>query len=98
MPAEFVMWLMSARTHSRVLPDFAGYAGNRPEWMKDAACRSRRQSMWFPQGKTGLEAKAICARCPVRDECLRYALEDPDSLMAAVAATSAAVTPGAVHV
>jgi [acyl-carrier-protein] S-malonyltransferase len=27
-----------------------------------------------------------------------YALEDPDSLMAAVAATSAPVTPGAVHV
>lgn len=44
-------------------------------WMQRAACRGVRPELWFPTGREDpTEAKAVCARCPVRDECLEYAL------------------------
>lgn len=45
--------------------------------MKKGACyRSTRSvDLWFPGlGQSGSEAKAICAVCPVKRECLEYAL------------------------
>lgn len=53
-------------------------------WQLRAACRGEDSSYFFAPGyfekrheKLGREvvAKAICARCPVRAECLDYALE-----------------------
>lgn len=47
----------------------------RPLWEKDAACRDSDPNMFFPErGSSTREAKAVCAICPVRDECLDYAL------------------------
>ena len=47
------------------------------EWMEDAACLGVDPDLWFPsRGSTGTRAKAICAGCPVRVECLDYALEN----------------------
>ena len=52
-------------------------------WRDRAACRGEDSSLFFapsyfekPFEKEGreAEAKAICARCPVRDPCLEYAL------------------------
>jgi WhiB family redox-sensing transcriptional regulator len=47
-----------------------------PEWQKRAACRSTRNpEKWFPDRGGDVEpAKAVCRRCPVRNECRRFAL------------------------
>ena len=50
-------------------------------WRESAACRSLDTDLFFPIGKTGLavaeiqQAKAVCARCPVRRSCLTFALD-----------------------
>ncbi len=44
-------------------------------WMEKAACKGVGPELWFPLGKADTtEAKAVCADCPVREECLEYAL------------------------
>jgi len=61
----------------------AGLPDDWPGWQFDAACRSEDTALFFAPGyfekrrqKDAREAKAkaICARCPVRDPCLDYAL------------------------
>jgi WhiB family redox-sensing transcriptional regulator len=61
------------------------------EWMRRAQCARKRRDgrpvydaeLWQPIGTTGSsvpqieEAKALCGLCPVRSECLEYALEMP---------------------
>lgn len=50
------------------------------EWRQHAACRDTNPDLFFPVGTTGpaieqiAAAKAICAECPAREECLEYAL------------------------
>ena len=45
-------------------------------WMKDAVCRQTDPELWFPEvGGSAAIAKQICQRCPVRSECLAFALE-----------------------
>ena len=45
------------------------------EWRSKAACRDSDVSVFFPAGEEDAgEAKAICAVCPVRDECLEWAM------------------------
>ncbi len=52
-------------------------AGN---WRKLAACQGTDVELFFPVGVTGQAidqieaAKAVCHRCPVRAECLDFAL------------------------
>jgi WhiB family redox-sensing transcriptional regulator len=49
----------------------------RPAWHQYGACRGADPNMFFPErGESVKEAKAVCARCPVRAECLEYALEN----------------------
>jgi WhiB family redox-sensing transcriptional regulator len=50
-------------------------------WMINAlCCDAANPELWFPITETGpgaaqvAEAKAECARCPVADECLAFAL------------------------
>ena len=49
-------------------------------WRSAAACRSADPDLFFPISAFGqaleqvAEAKAICARCPVRRQCLAFAL------------------------
>ncbi len=51
------------------------------EWRGRAACKDSRPGLFFPIGSTGDAlaeidaAKAICRSCPVREECLAFALE-----------------------
>ncbi|MGW4803054.1 WhiB family transcriptional regulator [Kitasatospora sp. NPDC004272] len=56
-----------------------------PTWLHRAVCRSKDvdPELFFPEGNTGVhllqieEAKLICnMRCPVREECLTWALEN----------------------
>lgn len=46
-------------------------------WMKEAACIDTPTKMFFPgRGRNRtLPAKQVCAGCPVRQECLDYAIE-----------------------
>ena len=44
-------------------------------WMSSALCRERPPAMFFPSDGVGVQAaKQVCANCPVRAECLEYAL------------------------
>jgi WhiB family redox-sensing transcriptional regulator len=49
-------------------------------WTNYGACRSEDPEMFFPIGENASEqiekAKAVCRRCPVRDDCLQDALGD----------------------
>ncbi|MEU2246785.1 WhiB family transcriptional regulator [Streptomyces sp. NPDC019224] len=51
-------------------------------WRMHAACRDEDPDLFFPIGSTGPalvqveEAKTVCRRCPVQEECLRWALEN----------------------
>jgi WhiB family redox-sensing transcriptional regulator len=50
-------------------------------WRHNAVCREEDPELFFPIGNTGSallqieEAKAVCRRCPVMDQCLQWALE-----------------------
>ena len=51
------------------------------DWRARGACASADPDLFFPAYASGLSlrqerrAKAVCARCPVREECLQYALD-----------------------
>ena len=54
-----------------------------PQWQFRAACRGEDAALFFAPGyferreeknRREAKAKAICARCPVRVDCLEYAL------------------------
>jgi WhiB family redox-sensing transcriptional regulator len=55
-------------------------AENLADWWSLAACQSADPDLFFPIATSGpalkqvAGAKAVCARCPVRTDCLRYAL------------------------
>lgn len=52
------------------------------DWQVDAACRGQETSDFYhPENERGpsrvrreMRAKAVCARCPVIENCLRWAL------------------------
>jgi WhiB family transcriptional regulator, redox-sensing transcriptional regulator len=52
----------------------------RADWRDHATCRSVDPELFFPVSPAGLSldqterAKAVCAVCPVRPECLQFAL------------------------
>ena len=49
-------------------------------WRRDAECKDLDPNLFFPVGVTGAAvdqietAKGICAGCPVRQECLEFAI------------------------
>lgn len=46
-------------------------------WRKKAKCAEIPRTSFFPVGRaTAKEALAACAVCVVREECLKYALEN----------------------
>lgn len=55
---------------------------NTPHWSMRAACADKGDKM-FPKGHKDLsyitEARRICRSCPVRKDCLEYALSFPTS-------------------
>jgi WhiB family redox-sensing transcriptional regulator len=49
--------------------------------MSGALCTQVDPEFWFPEkGESGREAKAVCARCEVRAECLSHALSHAELL------------------
>lgn len=55
--------------------------GARTDWRDEAACREADPELFFPVGTTGsalgqiVRAKAVCAGCGVRGECLAFAMK-----------------------
>ncbi|MFE5601836.1 WhiB family transcriptional regulator [Streptomyces coelicoflavus] len=55
-------------------------------WREHAACRTEDPDLFFPIGTTGPaalqteQAKAVCRTCPVREQCLRWALDTGQTL------------------
>lgn len=51
------------------------------DWRHRAVCREEDPELFFPIGNTGPallqieEAKSVCRRCPVIEQCLQWALE-----------------------
>lgn len=69
---------MSADT--RELPSIEDLL-KRPAWHRKAACRGAGPDAFFPKrGGATKEGRAMCARCPVIEECLRYAVADEDNV------------------
>ena len=66
---------VQARTPEFLAPDDV------PGWQLLGACGSEDPELFFPLGNTGPaqlqveDAKAVCRRCMVADQCLRWALE-----------------------
>ncbi|MDT0396133.1 MULTISPECIES: WhiB family transcriptional regulator [Streptomyces] len=55
-------------------------------WRRRAACRTEDPDLFFPIGTSGPaltqaeQAKAVCRRCPVREQCLEWALGTGQSI------------------
>ncbi|MEU2900177.1 WhiB family transcriptional regulator [Streptomyces sp. NPDC088106] len=55
-------------------------------WRSGAACRTEDPELFFPIGTSGPalvqteQAKAVCRGCPVREQCLEWALETGQSI------------------
>ena len=50
-------------------------------WQYDAACREANPDIFFPErGQDIGPALAYCARCTVRDDCLRFAIDNGERL------------------
>lgn len=63
-----------------LLNPFTRRADDAPHWRHEAACYGEDLDLFFPVGVAGpavwqvSRAKAICEDCPVRAQCLEYAL------------------------
>ena len=65
-------WAPSAVIEWDGIPDLTL---ERPAWQTRAACRGHDPAIFFPdRGETQAEAKRICMSCPVRVDCLEWAL------------------------
>lgn len=61
------------------LLEFLTEASLRLSWQQDAACVGADDEAFFPEkGGNATAAKRICARCPVREQCLQHALDTPE--------------------
>ena len=45
-----------------------------PAWFAQAQCRGNMTDFFVDKGQSVAPAKAICARCPVVDDCLTHAI------------------------
>jgi hypothetical protein len=61
----------------------------RPAWQERAACRGMGTERFFPGSDGSLApARAVCAGCPVKVECLDYAVDCGETLAGVWAGTS----------
>lgn len=60
------------------------YRAGWSDWRADAACLDVDTELFFPLGRNAEavmqaeDAKAVCARCPVREQCLQRAMDTPE--------------------
>jgi hypothetical protein len=59
-----------------------GSTKRKPDWRDRSACLSEDPELFFPTGSDGgwklviAEAKTVCRRCPVANDCLMFALDE----------------------
>ena len=59
-----------------VVDPFLGKVVVMGDWVEQAACAGVDPALFFPdRGASLADARQVCAGCPVRVECLEYALE-----------------------
>ena len=47
------------------------------DWMAQGNCADKPPSLFFPSDGVGVEvAKRVCADCPMKADCLQYALDN----------------------
>ena len=57
----------------------ADYAPGDESWRQDALCAETDPEAFFPEkGGSTREAKRVCVGCPVRMQCLEYALDNDE--------------------
>lgn len=50
---------------------------DRPDWFERAECRGVDPDLFFPKaGESYQQAQRVCRECPVRAQCLEYALDN----------------------
>jgi WhiB family redox-sensing transcriptional regulator len=65
--------------YARRETDFVGTLVKPEPWMSEGACVGADPEVFFiERGESAAPAKAICAACPVRQECLAYALDNAE--------------------
>jgi WhiB family redox-sensing transcriptional regulator len=63
------------RSEADCSPDEIDIGDFAVDWQQDAACVQHREVDFFPaRGESVRDAKAVCACCPVRVQCLDFAL------------------------
>ncbi len=50
-----------------------------PDWWNDAACVGSRIDFFPSRGEDPRPAKRVCVECPVREECLQWALDTKEA-------------------
>lgn len=77
-PSRAVIGLMAPGEPADVIPRLVG----RPAWMERASCRGHPARWWFSERAVErARAVEVCRRCPVRTECLAFALGARDRLV-----------------
>lgn len=50
------------------------------DWRDEAVCAQTDPELWFPEkGGSATQAKGVCGGCPVRAECLQWALANGET-------------------
>jgi WhiB family transcriptional regulator, redox-sensing transcriptional regulator len=76
--AEAALFFLMASEDAPDVAELLAELVSRPAWHRDAACRGMGTETFFVErGQSTDAARAICARCEVRAECLDAALAVP---------------------
>jgi len=78
MEAALTRWLM--RPDAPDVPHSPGEVLGRPAWHREAVCRGQGVGYWVRDSRMASyrAQKALCAICPVRQDCLEFALARPE--------------------
>lgn len=63
-------------TQARAVAQTAPFSLHLPDWYEDALCAQTDPEAFFPEkGGSTRNAKAMCLRCDVREQCLEAAID-----------------------
>lgn len=69
--------MLERQALGKVAVEAPDIVGDEVDWRKIGSCAGSDTAVFYPEDDKdeGIEAKGICAHCPVRDACLQYALD-----------------------